>query len=97
MNPGIGSTRRIDSDPVSTGDRCQRSFEFSLDRPCSRLNLEPGEVRAVVFNPCPVPHGHALSDAHLPPLCRRIAALAWRLWFSWLHQLDLNDVSSVAI
>ncbi len=49
----------------------QRGFEFPLDRPePGPLGLEAGKVRAVVFDPRPVPlggrrNGGALSGAWL--------------------------------
>jgi len=65
VDPGVGSARRVDPDPASAGDPRQRGFEFPLDRPSPRLDLEPGEVRAVVFNHCAVAHWGILSDALL--------------------------------
>ncbi len=56
MDPGVGAAGPVDrlADPI--GEACQRGFEFPLDRsdPGS-LDLEAGVVRAVVFNPCPIP------------------------------------------
>jgi hypothetical protein len=63
MNTGVGSSRRHDSDPASAGDRRQCGFEFSLDRPRPRLHLEPGKVRAVIFNRCAVAQRGILSNA----------------------------------
>jgi hypothetical protein len=68
MNPGVGPAGSVDrlADPVS--EACQGCLEFPLDCPDTRpLELETGEVRAVVFNPSPEPtcrpnHGGALSS-----------------------------------
>jgi hypothetical protein len=63
VHPGVGSACRLDPDPASAGDPSQSSFEFSLDRPGPRLDLVPGEVRAVIFNRCAIAHRGVLSDA----------------------------------
>jgi hypothetical protein len=65
MHPGVGSTGSVNPQANASGEAGQRSFQFPLDGPRSRLSLEPGEVRAVVFDPCPVTDGRALSGANL--------------------------------
>jgi hypothetical protein len=63
-----GPVDRMASPVVEAG---QRGFEFPLDRPDpGPLGLEAGKVRAVIFNPCPVPligrcRGSALSSTWL--------------------------------
>jgi len=57
MDARVGSSRRVDPQPASAGERGERGLELPLDRPGSRLGLEPGEVRSVVFDPCPIAHG----------------------------------------
>lgn len=57
VDSGVCSTRAVDGLPDSTREVGQRRLERSLDGPSSRLQLEPGEVRAIVFNRC------AVSDA----------------------------------
>ena len=56
---------------LSTGERCERGFELSLDRPGSRLELVARKVRAVIFDPGAIAHGRALSGAVAgrPALC----------------------------
>ncbi len=50
VDPGIRSTGAVDGEPDSTREVGQRRLERSLDGPGPRLELEPGEIRAVVFN-----------------------------------------------
>jgi hypothetical protein len=67
MNPGVGAASSVDRPTNPIGEARQRGFEFSLDGPDpGSLDLEAGIVRAVVFNPCPIPltgrcRGGALS------------------------------------
>jgi hypothetical protein len=63
MDPGVGPAGPVDrlTDPVA--EARQRCLEFSLDCPDSRpLELEPGEVRAVVFNRCAKAPRNTLSS-----------------------------------
>ena len=52
VHPGVGPARSVDSEPCSPIQLGERVLERSLDRPSSPLRLVPGEVRAIVFNPC---------------------------------------------
>jgi hypothetical protein len=69
VDAGVRAAGPVDrvADPVV--EASQRGFEFPLDRPDpGPLGLEAGKVRAVVFNPCPIPlsgprRGGVLSDA----------------------------------
>jgi hypothetical protein len=69
MHPGVGAAGPVDrpADPIA--ESCQCGLEFALDCPETwSLDLEAGKVRAVVFDPCPVPNlgsgsGDALSGA----------------------------------
>ena len=63
MHPGVGPACSIDSQPRSAVELGECRFELPLDRPRSRLGLEPGEVCPIVFNPCGVTHGGVLSNA----------------------------------
>ena len=63
MHAGVRSAGPVDPLSRPIAEPVQRVFEDPLDRPFSRLDLEPGEVRSVVFNPRHVPHGDALSSA----------------------------------
>ena len=65
MDPGIGASRPVDHDPLASVEAGKRGLELSLDRPGIPLELEPGEIRAVVFTPRAVAHGRALSSAHV--------------------------------
>ncbi len=56
MNPGVGAAGPVDRPANPIGEACQRGFEFPLDGPDpGSLDLEAGVIRAVVFNPCPIP------------------------------------------
>ena len=71
MHPGVRPTRPGDPDAPATVEVGQHAFDLSLDGPSARLGLEAGELRAVVFDPCAVPHGAALSgDLRLVRRCR---------------------------
>src|SRR5437660_10561828 len=69
MHSGVRTAGPVDrlTDPAI--EASQRGFEFPLDRPDpGPLSLEAGEVRAIVFNPCPEPTcrpspGDTLSSA----------------------------------
>ena len=61
MHPGVRPTGRGDPDASTTIKVGQRTFQLSLDGPTARLGLEAGELGAVIFDPCAVPHGAALS------------------------------------
>jgi hypothetical protein len=61
VDPGIGSAGPVDRLAFPTGQAGQRGLEFTLDRASSRLDLEPGKVRAVVFDPRAVAHEGLLS------------------------------------
>jgi hypothetical protein len=69
VHTGVGPACPVNRLTLPIAEARQRGFEFSLDRPDSRLSLEAGEVRPVIFNPCAVPAsrlvllGRALSDA----------------------------------
>jgi hypothetical protein len=71
MNPGVRAAGSVDRPTNPIGEACQRGFEFPLDCPdAGSLDLETGIVRAVVFNPCPIPltgrcRGSALSSTWL--------------------------------
>ena len=71
VDTGIRAAGGGDPDPAIAGDRRQRRFEHSLDRPAPWLELEAGEVRAVVFDPCSEPHEAALSGGHGRARARR--------------------------
>ena len=51
MHPGVGPSGPVDRLAHPRRQAGQRGLELSLDRPGSRLDLEAGEVRAVVFDP----------------------------------------------
>ena len=51
MHPGVGSAGPVDRLALPAGQAGQRGLEFTLDRAGSRLGLEAGKVRAVVFDP----------------------------------------------
>jgi hypothetical protein len=56
MNPGVGSACSVNRPTNPIAEAGKRGFKFSLDRPDARsLDLEPGIVRAVVFDPRPEP------------------------------------------
>ena len=61
MDPGIRPTGHVESDGGLTRQVGQHALQLSLDGPTTRLRLEAGELRAVIFDPCAVPHGAALS------------------------------------
>ena len=69
MHPGVRSAGPVDRMTGPIAEASQTGFEFSLDGPDpGPLGLETGEVRAIVFNPCPEPltgrkRGGALSGA----------------------------------
>ena len=67
VDAGVGPTRRRDAHTPPTGHVGERRLQLSLDRPGPRLLLEPGEGRAVVFDPRAVPHGAALSGELATP------------------------------
>jgi hypothetical protein len=50
MHPGVRPAGPVDP-PLPIVEAGQRGLELSLDRPAPRLDLEAGEVRAVVFDP----------------------------------------------
>jgi hypothetical protein len=68
MHPGVRAPGPVDHDPLPSGEAGERGLELSLDRACSRLELEAREVRSVIFDPCPEPplargsHEGILSD-----------------------------------
>ena len=56
VHSGIGAAGPVDRLASPVAEAGQRGFEFPLDRPDpGPLGLEAGEVRSVVFNPCPIP------------------------------------------
>jgi hypothetical protein len=69
VDAGVRSAGPVDRLAIPVSEARQRGFEFSLDRPePGPLGLEAGEVRAVIFNPGPIPltgrrRGGALSSA----------------------------------
>jgi hypothetical protein len=82
MDPGVGPAGPVDrlADPVAEARQCR--LEFSLDCPDPRpLELEPGEVRAVVFDPSPEPTSRPNPGDTL--------SSAW--WVVQLDELDLDD------
>jgi hypothetical protein len=63
VDTGVCSTGAIDSDAGITRKPSQSAFQRSLDRPGTCLHLEAGKVSSVVFDPCAVTNGAALSGA----------------------------------
>jgi hypothetical protein len=63
MDAGIRSAGPVDPlhHPVTEAGQC--GLQDSLDRPFPRLDLEPGEVRSIVFNRGAEAHGGDLSGA----------------------------------
>jgi hypothetical protein len=61
--PGIRTTGPVDPPDHPVIEACQRVLQDPLDRPATRIDLETGEVRAVIFDPCSVSHRRALSGA----------------------------------
>ena len=57
VDPGIRASRPVDRHPLAPVEAGQRGLELSLDRPGVALQLEPGEVRSVVFDRRAVAHG----------------------------------------
>lgn len=73
MDAGVSSSGALDASRPAIGQSRESAFELSLHRPPGSLDLETGEVSAVVFNPRDVTNGGVLSGA----LC--CAALAGQL------------------
>ena len=63
MHPGVRPTARGYGDARTTVEVGQCTLQFSLDGAAARLSLETGKLGAVIFDPCAVPHGAALSGA----------------------------------
>jgi hypothetical protein len=63
VDSGIRSAGPVDSLRHPVTEALHRVFQDSLDRPFPRIDLEPGEVRSIVFNGGAVAHRHGLSAA----------------------------------
>jgi hypothetical protein len=61
MHPGVRPTGRFDPKAWPTRQAGEDALQLSLDGPTTRLSLEAGELRAVIFDPGAVAHGAALS------------------------------------
>jgi hypothetical protein len=55
VHAGVGSAGPVDRLSMPAVQAGQRGLEFTLDRAGTRLRLEAGKVRAVIFDPGPVP------------------------------------------
>jgi hypothetical protein len=63
MHTGIRPACPVDPSIRPVTEAGQRGLQDSLDRPFPRIDLEPGEVRSVVFDPGAKTPGDALSSA----------------------------------
>ncbi len=63
MHAGIGPACPVDPPLHPVTEAGQRGLQDPLDRPFPRIDLEPGKVRSVVFDPGAKAPGDALSSA----------------------------------
>jgi len=61
VDSGVRPSRAIDTHPAPRREARQSAFQLSLHCPPSGLQLEAGKVSSVVFDPCAVTNGAALS------------------------------------
>ncbi len=69
MDSGVRSARAIDGLPDPSRESGQRLLQRSLDGPGTSLGLEPGELRAIVFNRRAEARRGALSSASTSCRC----------------------------
>ena len=63
MNSGVRPSRTIDPNGFARRESTESAFQLALYRPGPSLQLEAGKVSSVVFDPCAVTDGAALSGA----------------------------------
>jgi hypothetical protein len=64
MHTGIGPACPVDPPFRPVSEAGDRVFEDPLDRPFPRIDLEPGEVRSVIFDPRAKAFGDPLSGVY---------------------------------
>jgi hypothetical protein len=61
VDAGVRASRALDAHPAVGRELGEGRFDLSLNGPGLGLDLEACEVSAVVFDPCAIPNGAALS------------------------------------